>query len=78
MSANPTLQLWISRDGGNTWVSAGSAQQGAQGQYLARAIWRRLGRTRADRLCIRVTQSANLKTVWSGMWGRLTAGTGEL
>ncbi len=79
MSAtNPTLHLWISRDGGNTWVSAGTANQGAQGQYLARAIWRRLGRSRADRLCIRVTQFANVKTVWGGMWMRATPGTGQL
>lgn len=75
----PVTALDISRDGGHTWVSAGTASLGAIGDYLARAIWRRLGRSRADRLVVRARQSDPVKCVMGpGAWLRLTKGTGQL
>lgn len=74
----PVAQLEISRDGAETWVSAGTALLGAMGAYTARTIWRRLGRARSDRLVLRVTQTDPVQTVWTGAWLRATAGTGEL
>jgi len=80
MSAeNPVVMLEISRDGGRTFVSAGEADLGASGQYLDRARWRRLGRTRADRLVIRVIQTDPCQTVWGpGLWLTATNGSNQL
>lgn len=75
----PTVSLEISRDGARTWVNAGTATLGAQGEAEARAIWRRLGRARADRLAVRVTQTDPVKCVWGpGLWMRATEGSGQL
>jgi hypothetical protein len=74
----PTATLEISRDGAQTWVNAGDAGLGAMGGYSARAIWRRLGRSRGDRLVFRVTQTDPVKTAWIGAWLRVTPGTGQL
>ncbi|MDQ3170234.1 MAG: packaged DNA stabilization protein gp10 [Acidobacteriota bacterium] len=82
----PTVTLEISRDGARTWVDtgmatlgAGPASVGAVGDYTARAIWRRLGRVRADRLVFRVTQTDPVKTIWGpGAWIKATPGTGQL
>lgn len=66
--ANPQAMLRWSNDGGSTWSSEHWTSIGAQGRYLNRAIWRRLGFAR-DRVfevsvsdpvkCVIV--SANLK-----------------
>lgn len=75
----PVVDLEISRDGAHTWVSAGSATLGAIGEYAARAIWRRLGRVRQDRLVIRVTMTDPVKCVFGpGAWLKFSAGTGQL
>lgn len=75
----PTVMLEISRDGARTWAHAGQAALGAMGDYTARAIWRRLGRSRADRLVFRVTQTDPVKTVWGpGAWVKAQAGSGQL
>lgn len=74
----PLVNLEVSRDGARTWVNAGTASLGAQGQYTERAIWRNLGRFRADRMVVRVTQTDPVKCVWGpGAWLRITAGTGQ-
>lgn len=75
----PVVELQISRDGARTWVSAGFASLGAIGAYTARCIWRRLGRTRGDRLVVRVIQTDPVKCVFGpGMWLKMTRGTGQL
>jgi hypothetical protein len=74
----PVANLELSRDAGQTWVNTGTATLGAMGGYLARAIWRRLGRSRGDRLVFRVTQTDPVKTAWTGAWIRAQAGTGQL
>jgi hypothetical protein len=76
--SDPTLTLEVSRDGARTWVNAGTASAGALGNYTARAIWRRLGRSRSDRLVLRVTQTDPVQTVWNGAWLKATPGTGQL
>ncbi len=42
----PQVMLQWSDDGGHTWSTAHWTSAGAQGQYLTRALWRRLGRSR--------------------------------
>lgn len=41
--SDPLATLEISRDGGNTWHTAGVASMGKLGQYRKRLIWRQLG-----------------------------------
>lgn len=78
-SSYPTVELNISRDGANTWESAGEAPLGRVGEYETRTMWAMLGRARTDRLVFEVTQTAPVKTVWGpGAWIRLTPGTGQL
>lgn len=77
--SDPVVALEISRDGARTWVSAGTATLGAIGDAFARAIWRRLGRARSDRLVVKVTQTDPVKCVWGpGLWIKATPGTGQL
>lgn len=77
--SDPSVTLEVSRDGARTWADAGTARLGALGEYGTRAIWRRLGRARADRLVFRVTQTDPVKTVWGpGAWIRAQSGTGSL
>lgn len=77
--SSPLVNLEISRDAAQTWVSAGTAAIGAIGQYVARAIWRRLGRARLDRLVLRVSMTDPVKCVWGpGLFLRVTQGTGQL
>lgn len=76
--SDPLVELWISRDAAQTWVSAGTARLGAMGQYAARAIWRRLGRVRMDRLVLKIRQSDPVPCAWLGLHLRSTAGNGRL
>jgi hypothetical protein len=76
--SDPQATLEISRDSAHTFVNAGNAPLGKLGEYQDRAIWRRLGRARADRLVIRVTQTDPVPCAWTGAWLRTTNGTGEL
>lgn len=46
-NTNPMIELSWSDDGGHTWSSAISVPIGRVGEYNTRAIWRRLGRSRA-------------------------------
>ena len=75
----PVTELQISRDGAQTWISAGFGALGAMGGYLARAIWRRLGRARMDRLVVRTIQTDPVPCVWGpGLWLTLTPGSKQL
>lgn len=76
--SDPVVELQISRDGARTWVSAGFRKIGAVGAYLTRTIWQKLGRSRMDRLVLRVIQTDPVKTAWTGAWVNLTPGTGKL
>lgn len=76
--SDPTAELMVSRDGANTWISAGVAALGAMGQYLTRAIWRRLGRVREDLLVLRVRQSDPVPCVWAGLNLNFQKGSGQL
>lgn len=76
---DPQVRLSISKDFGFTWGPIVTASVGRQGQYLARAIWRQLGRVRSDRLVIEVTGSDPCKTVLGpGLWVRTSPSTGQL
>lgn len=70
--ADPLVYLRLSRDAGQTWVSAGSASLGAIGAYGTRAIWRRLGRVRADRLVLEVSGSDPVARAFVGLAVRST------
>jgi hypothetical protein len=75
----PVLMLSLSRDSGNTWSPPTTASMGAQGEYGARAIWRKLGRARADRLVLEVTQTDPVRAVWGpGAWLKARPGSGQL
>jgi len=75
---NPQVELLISRDAAQTWVSAGLATLGAIGNLTARTIWRNLGRVRADLGVIRIVQTAAVRCAWGGLWLTTENGTGRL
>jgi len=66
--------LNLSRDGGQTWASAGFAPLGAMGQYNSRTVWRRLGRSRADRLILEVVITDPIPVTLTAGW--ITASSG--
>lgn len=74
----PVVELRVSRDAAHTWISAGWASLGAMGASTARAIWRRLGRVRMDRLVLAVRQTDPVPCTWAGLALRSTAGSGQL
>jgi len=75
---DPEVELSVSRDGGQTWISAGTARLGALGEYTTRTIWHRLGRFRSDRGLVKIRQTAAVKCAWYGLWVTPEQGTGEL
>jgi hypothetical protein len=50
----PTVLLFISRDGGVTYGNGRRATMGRLGQYIKRVLWTRLGCQRARRLVLRI------------------------
>lgn len=72
------LMLSLSRDSGYTWTPPTTASMGEQGNYNARAIWRKLGRARADRLLFEVTSTDAVRQVWSGAWLVARPGSGQI
>ena len=77
--SDPVATLEISRNGARTWVSAGTAPLGMQGQYETRTKWGRLGRFVAGLAVFRVRISDPVKRVIGpGAWLRITPGTGQL
>jgi hypothetical protein len=53
----PEAMLQWSDDGGHTWSHEHWVSLGAQGQYLARALWRRLGRSRQRVYRVRISDT---------------------
>lgn len=77
--SDPQIMLSLSRDSGHTWTPPITASIGAMGAYLARAIWRKLGRVRADRFVLEITQTDPVRPVWGpGLWLKITPGSGAL
>lgn len=75
----PEAMLSISLDSGNTWTPPVTASLGEVGVYGARAIWRRLGRARGDRLVIKIRSTDPVRQVWGpGLWLKARAGSGAL
>jgi hypothetical protein len=64
--ANPQAILSWSDDGGRSWASDRVGIMGATGEYAARVIWRRLGRSRAR--VFRLTISDPVKRVITGAY----------
>ena len=76
---DPQLLLRVSGDSGKTWGPGIAAPLGHLGVYLERAVWCRLGRHRADRLVVEVTQSDPVRCVWGpGAWLKARPGSGQL
>ncbi len=46
LGSDPLVMLRWSDNGGHTWSNTHTAPMGAQGQFKARALWRRLGQGR--------------------------------
>lgn len=57
------LMLQISRDGGHTWGNEMWTTLGAIGQYLQRAVWRRLGRARDFTMRLRIADAVKVVMV---------------
>jgi hypothetical protein len=75
----PMVEFFLSRDGAQTFISAGAKPLGAQGQYLTRTKWAPLGRARLDRLVMRTIQTDPAPCVWGpGAWVQIEQGTGQL
>lgn len=75
---DPVVELRLSRDAGQTWISAGFASLGRLGEYVTRVIWRRLGRVRGDRLVLEIGMTDPVKRAFLGLWVRPQTGTGQL
>lgn len=65
---NPMVMMQISKDGGHEWGTEVWREFGAVGKYTARAVFRRLGRSRDWVFRFRVTDP--VKTVFIAAWGR--------
>jgi hypothetical protein len=61
---NPQVMLQWSKDGGHVWGNEVWSSLGATGNYLTRAVWRNLGRSRDWLFKLRVTDK--VKTVFIG------------
>lgn len=70
--SDPVIALDWSDDGGKTWSNEKWATMGAIGEYRARAIWRRLGRSR-DRIP-RITITDPVKRVILGAQANISKG----
>jgi hypothetical protein len=68
--SDPQIMMQISRDGGHTWGNELWRSFGRVGQYLRRAVWRRLGRSRDWVFKFRITDP--VKVVFVAAWGRVT------
>jgi Phage stabilisation protein len=42
-ATDPQATLWLSRDGGRTWIGGYDAAMGKAGVFLPRVVWRRIG-----------------------------------
>ncbi len=75
---DPEVTLELSRDGGRTWVSAGSRGIGALGAYLARSVWRRLGRFISNMAVFRVSMTDPVRCVWQTAFVEIEESTNQL
>lgn len=75
---DPQVELLISRDAAQTWVSAGAAPLGKLGEYACRTIWHNLGRFRADLAAFRIIQTAKVRCAWGSLALTTEQGTGQL
>jgi hypothetical protein len=71
--ADPQVELRISRDGGETWGAPVRLPAGRQGEYLTRAVARRLGQARDT--VFEVTVSDPVAWALVGAWLELEPGT---
>jgi hypothetical protein len=72
---DPQIELKLSRDGGQTWVSAGTSPLGPMGHYDDRTCWTQLGQARIDRLVFEVVITDPVKRIIGpGAWIRATPG----
>lgn len=67
---DPQIMMQISRDGGHTWGNELWRSFGLVGQYVRRAVWRRLGRSRDWVFKFRVTDP--VKVCFVAAWGRIS------
>jgi hypothetical protein len=73
--SQPQAELFLSRDGAKTWISAGLAALGAMGHYGDRVRWTQLGQARIDRLVFEVVITDPVKRVLGpGAWITATPG----
>ncbi len=73
------VMLRISRDAAQTWTEQIFASVGQVGDFVTRCIWRSLGRARADRLVLEVSQTDPVRVAWGpGLFLRATPGSGML
>lgn len=76
---NPQISLRVSKDFGTTYGPTVSTSMGNAGLVNTRAIWRRLGRPRADRLVLEVSQTDAVRAVYGpGLWLRSAEGSKQL
>ncbi len=76
---NPQINLRVSRDFGNTYTASLPTGMGNAGVFKQRAIWRRLGRARADQLVLEVSQTDAVRALYGpGLWLRSQPGSGQL
>lgn len=59
-ASDPVVSLRLSRDGGRTWSSYYNASIGKVGQYLKRAVWRRLGISTTMTFELRITDAVKV------------------
>jgi hypothetical protein len=69
--SDPRIMMQVSRDGGKTWGAERWANFGKEGEYGARALWNRLGRSRDWLFRFRVTDP--VKTVFVAAWANYGA-----
>jgi hypothetical protein len=73
--SDPQVELFLSRDGAKTWISAGAAPLGAQGHYSDRTAWTQLGQGRIDRLVFEVVITDPVpRVIGPGAWVTVTPG----
>lgn len=73
--SDPQVELFVSKDLGKTWFSAGTAAIGAMGQYDTSVYWTRLGMVRIDRLVLKVVITDPVKrALGPGLWITATPG----
>lgn len=77
-SPDPQVSIAFSRDGGATYDTATDTSMGALGDDTASAVWRAMGRVRADRLVVEISTVEPVRIVWGpGLWFKVRSGTGQ-